>query len=981
MNRIGGILLVLPLLGSAQTAPVTDAQKEFFEARIRPVLAQQCFACHTNSKMAGLRLDSRADMLKGGKTGPVIVPGDPDKSLLVAAIRHSGNLAMPKGAVKLTDPQIADMTQWIKDGAPWPVETGGPTRKITAADRRFWSIQPLNMPAKPAIKDAAWAATDIDKFVLAKLEKEGLKPAAMADKRTLLRRVTYDLTGLPPTYEEIQAFEADKSPNAYEKVIDRLLQSPRYGEKWARHWMDVVRYAEDDYNVGGRPDRTEKYPHAYHYRDWLIKAINEDLPYDTFVKAQLAADLMDEKVRDRMIPALGMHGTGVWKFEDNPAPIERADEWADKVDVTTKAFLGLTVGCARCHDHKYDPIPTQDYYSLAGVFASSRFKSYPLVPKTVVDDYEKQKKELEAKEAKLKKFTEGASDLYAQMLFSQTEAYMVAAWKLGSQKRATAAAIAEKDRLDAEILEKWARFLKKKPYNYSHLKAWQEMVAKGGTEEDAKKLAKDFYTSLSKVNEEYLKLKEKNEIELAKLKNADEQFDPLPNGKKRRLNKHQIELKGLDREQTYLWRDVFERDLPENPGNPNAEEERKPGLLKLDGWGLEKRLSSDLGGHMARLKADIEAFKKAMPPQYPFVYGIEEDKEPTDLKVFVRGNPYSFGEDAPRRFLSMLSTETPASFKKGSGRMELAESIIAHPISARVMANRLWQWHMGAPIVDTPNNFGLVGGKPSNPELLEYLAAKFQSTMSWKKMHKEILLSRTYQMSSQGPAENIAKDPSNKYNWRANRRRLEAEGVWDSLLTLSGKLDLAKIGGPSEEIGPKMTRRGVYAKVSRMYPNDVLTTFDFPAATISVEKRYTTNVPQQRLFFLNSETVHAQAAALADRVRSAGNEEAQVKKAYELALQRQPTADELTAAVELLKTKPAESTEPSMDKQNIPSGGAAGAGLAAKPEPGSAVAWAETPKTEAKPAEEKKDKKKIADSPLKSLCWALMSSNEFLFLE
>jgi mono/diheme cytochrome c family protein len=976
MRRLLIAFSVLPACLAAQSPPVTEAQKEFFEARIRPVLAQQCFACHTNSKMAGLRLDAIKDILAGGKSGPALVPGDPDKSLLISAIRQTGKLAMPKGAVRLTDAQIADMTQWVKEGAFWPVEdtSAQSAGKINAVQRRFWSIQPLAESQPPPVKEAGWAFNDIDKYILARLEKEGLRPSPAADRRTLLRRVTYGLTGLPPSMDEIRAFEADKSPNAYEKVIDRLLASPRYGEKWARHWMDVVRYAEDDYNVGGKPDRTEKYPHAYHYRDWLIKAVNEDIPYDTFVKAQLAADLMDEKVRDRMIPALGMHGTGVWKFEDNPAPIERADEWHDKVDVTTKAFLGLTVGCARCHDHKYDPIPTKDYYRLAGVFASSRFKSYPLVPKATVEEYEKHKKELESKEAGLKKFTKTAADLYIQILFSQTEEYMVAAYRVGVEKRATVASIAEETRLEPELLERWVRFLKKKPFNYSHLKPWQTMVDGKGTLDDAKKLAREFYTTVSALNEEYTKIRDKNEAELAKLKNADEQYDPLPNDKKRRLNKHQIELKGLDRERTYLWRDIFEVDLPENPGNPNSDDKPKPGLLKLEGWPLEKRLTAEMVTHVKKLKADIEAFKKAMPPHYPFVYGIEEDKEPADLKVFARGNPYSFGEDAPRAFLSILSPEEPVPFRKGSGRMELAEAIVAHPISARVMANRIWQWHMGSALVETPNNFGLVGAKPSNPALLDHLAARFvEGGMSWKKLHKEILLSHTYQLSSQSSAENAAKDPANRLYSHANRRRLEVEGIWDSLLTAAGRLDTSKTGGPSDEFSEKMTRRAVYSKVSRMYPSDIHVTFDLPTATYSSERRYTTNVPQQRLFFLNSPIVHQQAEALAERVKSEVSDEGKVRKAYEIAYQRLPSAGEQEAALELLRSKTPDSPS-KRDPSMTPSGGNR-AGLAMKPA-GEPSTWNAEPAVESSAAP-----KKIDQSPLKSLCWALLSSNEFLYVE
>jgi hypothetical protein len=977
MNRLclmAGSLALLPALLQAQQQ-LTDVQKEYFEARIRPVMAQQCFVCHTNSKSGGLRLDSREDMLKGGKTGPAVVPGDPDKSLLISAIKHLGPLQMPKNAVKLTDAQIADFTLWVKDGAYWPV-TNVSAMKINDRQKAFWSYLPLKPGPVPQVKDAAWPVTDIDRFILARLEKDGLKPTPVADRRTLLKRATYDLTGLPPTYEEVKAFEADKSPNAWEKVIDRLLASPRYGETWARHWMDVVRYGEDDYNVGKQPDRVERYPNAYVYRDWLINAFNDDLPYDMFVKGQLAADMMDEKIKPKFIPALGMHGSGVWSFQDNPAPIERADEWHDKVDVTTKAFLGLTVGCARCHNHKYDPIPTKDYYSLASVFASTKFHAYPQVPKAVSEEYEKQKKVLEEKEANQKKFLEQTSELYAQSLLMQTPDYMLAAWKVGSQKRATIQSVADDMKLDAEMLERWTKFLKKQPTNYPFLKDWQAMVAKTSTEDEAKKAAAAFYATLSDVNKDYLKIKEENEIELSKfkLKEEVEEFDPLPNGKKRRLNKHQIDLKSLDREKQYLWKDAFDQDLPDNPGNPNAEEKKKPGLFKLAEWALEKRLSGELAAHAARLKADIEAFKKAMPPEPPYVYGIEEAKEPTTLKVFVRGNVYTFGDDAPRGFLSIFSeTEQPKLFQKGSGRMELAEAILAQPISSRVVVNRIWRWHMGSGIVETPNNFGLVGDKPSNPELLDFLATKFtEGGLSWKKLHKQILLSKTYQLSATSLDANVAKDPANRLYWRANRRRLDAEGVWDSLLTASAKLDTSKLGGPSEEIGDlKMTRRGVYGRVSRMYPADFLTTFDAPAATISNEFRYTTNVPLQRLFFLNNEFVRKQASLLADRVKPVGEAEAQVRKAYELTYQRVPSAAELAFALDFLKKAETEAAAATPVAATTPMANS----VMAKPEPSATDSMAAK-----EPSATDKDVKPEKLAPLESLCWALLSSNEFLYL-
>ena len=938
---------------------------EFFESNIRPVLAQQCFACHTNTKSGGLRLDAIKDILKGGASGPAVVPGDPDKSLLMQAMRHTGAIKMPKGGTRL-DTHLANFETWIKDGAYWPTDKTV-VKQYTAAEKNIWSIQPLQKPAVPAVKDTTWPLTDIDRFVLAKLEKEGLKPATTADRRTLLRRVTYDLTGLMPTLDEVTAFENDKGPDAWEKVVDRLLASPRYGERWARHWMDVTRYGEDDYNVAQRPDRVERYPYAYLYRDWLIKALNEDMPYDMFVKTQLAADLMDKPTRDKNLAALGMHGNGSWIFNSSPAAVERADEWHDKVDVTSKAFMGLTVGCARCHDHKYDAIYTRDYYQMASIFASSRFKAYPQVPQSVVDEYNKEAKILEKKNKTLAAFLDHASELYAQSLFAQTESYMVAAWKLGKDKKATVVTMAEDSKVDPEILERWVRFLKKKPDNYETLVPWQQMVARGGTEDEARTLARAFHAKVSAVTEERTKLEKENEFLVAQVNGTTEEqvcatcmeddpkqpFDPLPNNKKRPLNRYQVDLKALGREDMLLWRDVFDRDVP-GATEEVDENRRVPGLLKLSDGGLERRLSADLKAHVDRLRADIDAFKKSMPAQYPFIYGIEEAKEPSDLKVFVRGNPAAFGEDAPRGFPSIFSGGQSKLFTKGSGRMELAEEILRQPITSRVMVNRLWTWHMGRGIVDSPSNFGMVGERPTNPELLDYLATKFIGDgMSWKKLHKDILMSRTYQLAVTPVPANGTKDPENRLFAHANRRRLEAEGVWDSLLQSAGTLDMSGVGGPSHALDTKMSRRGVYATVSRLYPGDFQVIFDLPTATISAEKRYVTNVPQQRLFFLNSPVVRTQAEAIADRLKGVESQEAQVKKAFELVYQRQPSADEIRGALEFLQLPPA----------------------APAPAPPAAPGAAKDGKDDAN------EPKRLPPSTLRSFVWALLSSNEFLYLD
>lgn len=385
-------LMAYGISGGVQTAaPVATAeQATFFETNIRPVLSTSCLGCHGKDvQLGGLRLDSREAIMKGGVSGPAIVPGDPEKSLLIQAIRQTGKLKMPQGG-KLDSPQIAAFEAWVKASAPWPAGSG------TKEPKPLWSLQPVVKPAVPKVKNAAWPKNPIDSFVLARLETSKQGPAPEADRRTLIRRVTYDLTGLPPTAAEVDAFLADKTPKAYEKVVDRLLGSPRYGERWARHWMDVARYADTKGYVF-EEDRT--YPNAYSYRDWLIDAFNNDLPYDKFITEQLAADRLPE-VRDgddkRPLAALGFLTIGRRFLNSQPDIID------DRIDVTMRGFQAFTVGCARCHDHKFDPIPTQDYYSLYAIFASSEEAVEPISEKPIRDPWIQFNQQVASTEAEIR---------------------------------------------------------------------------------------------------------------------------------------------------------------------------------------------------------------------------------------------------------------------------------------------------------------------------------------------------------------------------------------------------------------------------------------------------------------------------------------------------------------------------------------------------------------------------------------------------
>ena len=906
-------VLGLALLGVAAWPVLSQNKDDFFETRIRPILATECFSCHTDSQLGGLRLDSREAMLRGGKSGPAIVPGDPEKSLIMTAVRQAGALKMPKGG-KLAPDQIEAIAQWIRTGAVWPATVKTPVAArgeliVDPARRAFWSFQPLHPVAAPTVKNTRWPKNDIDRFILSRLEKEGLPPAGPADRRTLLRRATLDLTGVPPTAEEIEAFENDKAPDAFAKVVDRLLASPQYGERWGRLWLDVARYGEDDYRSLDPMGRGfAPYPHAYLYRDWVVKAFNDDLPYDQFVRAQLAGDQMEEKSRVRTLPALGFLGQGPWFYDNGAVEVTRADERHDRIDVVSRGFLGLTVGCARCHDHKYDPIPTRDYYAMAGVFASTTYKEYPQAPQGIVDKYTELEKKLKNKEKSLGEFLQTEGKQLSESLTLQTSKYMQAVWRVAGEPKEEINDVIEKNKLDYELMQRWIRFLARPPRHYSFLKDWQAMIQKGGTAAEAKKLADDFQSLLLDVLFERRDLKEQNDIIIAKSLTGTKQKEPLFKPNEFVTNDDfcpscSVETKAMPLERTNLWMDVFVRDL-DDPMLPGVIQKFKPGLLAFRGWGLERQLSAERRAYLTALREDIESFKKAMPAQYPYVHGVADREKPVDLPVSLRGNPNNQGEVVPRGFLSVLSQDSRLCFTKGSGRLELADAILRQPLAMRVIVNRIWKWHFGSGIVDTPSNFGFNGERPIHPELLEYLTDSFmRNGMSIKKLHREIMLSSVYQLSNEFSQTNYDKDSANRFYWRANRRRMDVEQIRDSLLAASGALD-KKMGGPSEALTPQSTRRTLYGKVSRYKLDDFLQLFDFPSPNISAEQRYATNVPLQRLFFMNSDFVHQQAELLVRRIESEPTLEAGIQKTYRLVFGRAATPEEVRLGLDYLRNEP-----------------------------------------------------------------------------
>ena len=823
---------------------------ELFETKVRPVFARSCYGCHTDARSGGLRLDSEEAIQKGGKSGPPVVPGKADDSLLVQAIRQTHpRLKMPPGG-KLKDDEIAAIVAWVNSGAVWPKRATAEiksTYTITPQQRAYWAFQPVRKPAIPAVKNTSLVRNAVDNFVFAKLEEKGLRPARAADKRVLIRRATIDLTGLPPTPEDVDAFLADRSPTAFAIVVDRLLASPRYGERWGRYWLDVARYSDDKLNS----TQEEPYPNAFRYRDWVIQAFNRDMPYDLFVKAQIAGDLLPSDDPLAYQPGLGFYALSP----------EMQDE---RVDATTRGFLGLTVACAQCHDHKFDPIPQKDYYSLQGVFSSSELHEVPLAPKDVVAKWDAEKKSLDKVQTHLKEFIASQSDGLGAILAGQTARFLLA-----SRQLAPAAD------LDRETLDRMSAYLANTKKDHPYLKRWYELAGRGAAAAEFEAAAREFQAKVEEINEEKHLVDEKNKIKLG--------LNPSRNAMS------QADLFSLTIEQYNLWRDHFAPSQKDAGGALKTPD----GVFFYGTDKIDRFLSGEWKHRLDSLRQEAADLKKALPPQYPFLQTIKDTADPHDIRVAIRGDANNRGDVVPRHMPSILCAGEPKPFKKGSGRLELAEGIAdpSNPLTARVFVNRVWQHHFGRGIVETPSNFGNMGARPSHQDLLDYLAARFvENKWSMKALHREIMLSAVYALSSEDIPANEAVDADNRLLWRANWQRMDAETLRDSLLFVSGNLDL-QAGGPPAAWNEKNHRRAVYGFVSRRKVDPMLALFDFPNPNSTSEQRVVTNVPLQRLFMMNSSFVEEQAAGLAKRLT--GDDAERVRQAYRVLYGRAPSAEEL----------------------------------------------------------------------------------------
>jgi hypothetical protein len=871
---------------------------DFFESKIRPVLVANCYECHSveaanrGKQKGGLLLDTRDGMLNGGDTGPAVVPGSVSGSLLLKALRQEDLEMPPKG--RLSDEIIADFARWVETGAVDPREHAETEIKRTTIDASdHWAFKDPQMPDLPKVKNSKWGRSGLDRFILDQLETRQLSPVSPASSRTLVRRIYFNLLGLPPTPEQVDEFlksSAENPDSAIAKLVDSLLNSPHYGERWGRHWLDVARYAEDQAHTFG----VSKRENAHQYRDWVIRMFNEDLPFDEFIKFQLAGDLMEGQSDDRFrqFSGLGFLGLGAQYYKNSDKAQAEADELDDTIDTLTRGFMGLTVSCARCHDHKFDPIPTEDYYALAGIFNGRRYAEIPLVDENVVKAYNGEQKTIKDLESKYKSSLKVIGKELGRQKLNQVSRYLQEGWRMTVLKsqgdKISHEDFAKKVGLNPhyarrfrDVLEESRKgdLLKRLP----ELEGWHQVAVKFEEKptletltvpEEIVALSDQLQLLVVRAEKAFSQIEVEYAEELAKARNAED-----------RLNKVMGKMeKDQQRLLKNIWHDghapfyISENDVHKNFLNQEQKEE------------------ADLK------KAEFEELRKKATPRYPVAHAIQGGGKA--MQVYIRGNPASKGEWVARGTLELLDDQPrpsdPEEAQKLSyTRLDLAQAIASpqNPLTARVIVNRVWQWHFGKGLVSTSSNFGLLGDPPTHPELLDWLTVKFiENGWSIKWLHREILNSATYQLSSERHAGNVKLDGDNLYRWRFDRRRLDVEAWRDALLAISGKLDPA-MGGPTFDLKSNHTRRTVYAGISRHQLDGMLRIFDFPDANVSAATRTETTVPQQQLFVLNSDFIIEQAKAFAKRVtREPVDLSGQVDFAYRLAFGRRPLEAEMKVA-------------------------------------------------------------------------------------
>jgi hypothetical protein len=882
---------------------------EFFEKKIRPVLEQSCYSCHSAEAEAkkklrgGLLLDSRDAVLTGGDSGPSIVPGKIAESLLLKTIKYDGETRMPpKG--KLPESVIKDFETWIATGAVDPRLAKVATKKQVGLSleegRKFWSYKPVVAPAIPATKDANWAINDVDRFILEKIEAAKLTPTKDAPKAILIRRLYYTLIGLPPTPEQVDAFVKDTSENAYEKLVEQLLASPQFGERWGRHWLDVARFGES------LTLRGFIFKEAWRYRDYVFDSINADIPFSQFIREQLAGDLLPSKNLEesrRNLVATSFLTLGNTNLEEQDKKQLRMDVVDEQLDVITKGFLGQTVTCARCHDHKFDPIPTKDYYALAGILRNAKAMEHSNVSKWIemplpVDPTtEATIKKHEALVANLQARIKTEKAKQAQKPSSNTK-------KILTAKEIVGVVV---DDVDAKKVGEW------QASTHSGFYIGSGYIHDQGAGKGDKTLS--FEPQLPHTG--------KYEVRLAYSPGAGRadnvpvtvfgadgektipvnmQQNPTIDGRFISLGEYKFEKTG----QTFV--------IVANEGTKGIVSADAVVFIPVDGKIEQGNVVSATNSHLKDLESELKRLQESGPKR-EMAMTVVEEKQIEDAKIHIRGSVNNLGEVAARGFLQVVSVgKTPKIPAKESGRKELAEWIASpeNPLTSRVMVNRIWHWVFGVGIVRTVDNFGTTGELPSHPALLEYLASRFnQEHGSIKSMVRLMVLSRTYRQDSVSANALIAADPENRLFARANRQRMDAEQVRDTMLFVSGQLQPSQDGANFPEslqadynYKSNSNRRSVYLPVFRNSLPELFEVFDFADASMVTGRRNASTIAPQALFFMNNPFPREQAQHATERLlKETANTTTltpRIDRAYRLTLGRTASTKEIEIATQFI---------------------------------------------------------------------------------
>jgi mono/diheme cytochrome c family protein len=908
---------------SARGQPPPAQGRVDFGRDIQPILAKRCFACHGPDKgEGGLRLNQRETALAPLDSGQrAVVPGQPAQSELLRRIAAADESErMPPEGKPLAAEQVALIRQWVAEGAQW---------------EEHWAFQPLTQPVPPDVMGRDWVGNPVDTFILNRLERAGMEPAPPADRATLMRRAYYDLTGLPPTPTAVDDFLADQTPDAYEKLVDRLLASPQYGERWARHWLDAVRYAETN-----SFERDGAKPHAWRYRDYVIRSLNSDKPYDQFIREQLAGDEMSPVTPERLI-ATGFYRLGLW--DDEPADRLQAqfDALDDLVTTTGQVFLGLTVNCARCHDHKIDPIPQRDYYRLLAFFHG--VKPMTTVGPNIEQPLFDSDADRLAYERLLRQREERRNELQGRVTALQDE--FIAAYS--KSRHAEQLALTDIDDLEYRFYrDHWERlpdFDQIKPETVGTIDGGRFDIGPATRETDFGFV----FTGMLKVpaDGEYTFVVDSDDG--SRLSIAGQtvlHYDGIHStGSPRRTT---VPLKqGLTPIRLEYFQAEGGRGLSVAWSGPTFEPrslsaEGAPRLRVREFPKLVRSKAAELLGQpwyarYLELVEELERLKREPPPA-EYALCVTEVPEPPPTYVLLRGNAHVPGPKVEPGFPAVVSTGSPtlppsSAGRATAGRRTVLADWIASPdnrLTARVMVNRIWQHHFGRGIVRSPNNFGYLGERPTHPELLDWLASEFVK-QGWriKPLHRLIMLSSVYRMSSRAEpaavARNLLLDPGNDLFWRFNMRRLSAEELRDSIHAVTGRLN-TRMYGPSyyprlsaevmatqsapgkgwgDSPPDEQARRSIYIHVKRSLITPLLADFDFPDTDASCEARFVTTQPAQALGMLNGQFTHDQAAGFAERLlREAGNEPAaQVRLALRLVGCREPEPASVSRGVALLE--------------------------------------------------------------------------------